>query len=121
MKRILALFILIFCLFNLQYTSFSKENRVIKSTTPLSIEILDAMDVYPNPANEHVYVKLNTNSTIDNLKIEVMSFIGSKMNASHEKVENGLYKIDLTDIPSGHYYIMVTIDTEKKLKKFIKQ
>jgi len=50
-----------------------------------------------------------------------MSIIGNKMKITHDKLDSGLYKIDLSNIPVGHYYVLLTIDSQKSLKKFIKQ
>lgn len=85
------------------------------------IKILNEAEVYPNPAEDFIYLKINDSSISPDITIQVMSIIGTKMNISHEKVDTGLYKINLKNIPVGHYYIMLTIDTEKSLKKFLKK
>lgn len=84
-------------------------------------EILNEADIYPNPAEDHIFLKIRGFESLSEVKIEVMSIIGNKMKATHEVVKPGLYKIDLTNIPVGHYYVMLTIDSEKSLKKFLKK
>lgn len=93
-------------------------NKEIVSNT--NFEILDKLDVYPNPADDYIYVKLEE-VVEKGLKIEVMSFIGNKMNTSSEKVEKNLFKVNLRNIPSGHYYVMITHGEVKEIKKFLKQ
>lgn len=84
-------------------------------------EILNEADIYPNPAEEHIFLKIRDFESLSEVKIEVMSIIGNEMKVTHETVEPGLYKIDLTNIPVGHYYVMLSIDSEKTLKKFLKK
>lgn len=78
------------------------------------------IDVYPNPAEDYIYVKLDNNSGKD-VKLDIMSFIGNKMNSSSEKINIGLYKLNVRGIPSGHYYVLLSVGTEKHIKKFIKK
>ena len=78
------------------------------------------IDVYPNPAEDYIYVKLDNNSGKD-VKLDVMSFIGNKMNSSSEKINSGLYKLNIRNMPSGHYYVLLSVGTEKHIKKFIKK
>lgn len=84
-------------------------------------EILDKADVYPNPAEDHIFLKISDIKSVSNIKLEVMSIIGTKMKVTHEKIDSGLYKIDLSNIPAGHYYLLLTVDSEKSLKKFLKK
>lgn len=104
---------------------FSKSNIITNEISNKEIvsdsdfEIIEKLDVYPNPADDYIYVKLEK-VVEQGLKIEVMSFIGNKMSASSEKVEKNLYKLNLRNIPSGHYYVMVTYGDVKEIKKFLK-
>ncbi|WKK81418.2 T9SS type A sorting domain-containing protein [Marivirga arenosa] len=85
------------------------------------VTILKDAEVYPNPAEDFVYLKLDEQKINKSIEIQVMSIIGTKMNSSAEKIDDGLYKINLKNIPSGHYYVMITIDSKKSLKKFLKK
>jgi hypothetical protein len=84
-------------------------------------KVLNEAEVYPNPAEDYVYLKINEISSSTEVEIEVMSIIGNKMNINHERIESGLYKINIKNIPAGHYYVMLTIDSKKSLKKFLKK
>jgi len=100
-----------------------------ESISPMAVEandveiskLLKEAEVYPNPAEDFIYLKINDQSIPSEVKIDVMSIIGNDMNTTHEKVQSGLYKINLKNIPSGHYYVILTIDSEKSLKKFLKK
>lgn len=85
------------------------------------VTVLNDAEVYPNPADEFIFLKIKDEMISSKIKIEVMSIIGTKMRITHEKLESGLYKINLKNIPTGHYYVMLTIDSEKSLKKFLKK
>ncbi len=78
-----------------------------------------SIEAYPNPAEDHIFIKLD-NQNSDNAEIEVMSFIGNKMNTSVDKIGSGFYKLNLRNIPSGHYYVLVTNGEQKQIKKFLK-
>ncbi|MGM0580135.1 MAG: T9SS type A sorting domain-containing protein [Bacteroidota bacterium] len=99
--------------------NIAEKERLIKDDKVA--EILKEADVYPNPAEDHIFLKIRDFESLSDVKIEVMSIIGNKMTVTHETVKPGLYKIDLTNIPVGHYYVMLTIDSEKSLKKFLKK
>ncbi len=94
------------------------EDKEIVSDTVFSI--VEKLDVYPNPADDYIFVKLEK-SVKQEVKLEVMSFIGNKMNSSSEKIEDDLYKLNLRNIPSGHYYVMISYGSVKEMKKFLKQ
>ncbi len=94
---------------------FTKE--IVSDT---EFEIIEKLDVYPNPADDYIYVKLEK-GVKQEIKLEVMSFIGNKMNASSEKIEDDLYKLSLRNIPSGHYYVIISYGSTKEMKKFLKQ
>lgn len=107
-----------FCLFTVN----AKDAEPISNDKTIEIvRILNNAEVYPNPAEDYIYLKIEDIGVSSELKIEVMSIIGTKMHVSHEKVESGLHKINLSNIPTGHYYVLLTLDTNKSLKKFIKK
>jgi hypothetical protein len=95
--------------------------KLDKTTTIEITKILTDAEVYPNPAEDYIYLDINDQKISTEVKIEVMSIIGNKMSISSEKIKSGRYKINIKEIPSGHYYVMLTIDSEKQLKKFIKK
>ncbi len=122
MKNTLS--ILIFSFFMLTQTSGVTANLVEKENLIKDdkvVEILNKAEVYPNPAEDHIFLKIKELESLSTIKIEVMSIIGTKMKVTHEKIDSGLYKIDLSNIPTGHYYLLLTVDSEKSLKKFLKK
>jgi hypothetical protein len=100
--------------------TFSNETFHKEIVSDPEFTIIEKLDVYPNPADDYIFVKLEKEVELE-VKLEVMSFIGSKMNTSSEKIEKNLYKLNIRNIPSGHYYVMVSYGSTKELKKFLKQ
>jgi hypothetical protein len=66
-----------------------------------------------------VFVKFDEHIAND-ASIEVRSFIGNKMTVESELQSTDLIKLNIADIPAGHYYIVITIDGASSLKKFVK-
>lgn len=121
MKILINILILTFLSFNIFISEAKNTNSSVKKNSVEILRVLNNAEVYPNPAEDYIYLKINDQEITSEIKIEVMSIIGNKMNVSHEKIESNLYKILINDIPTGHYYVMVTIDTDKSLKKFLKK
>jgi hypothetical protein len=121
MKFFNHILLIIFISFSLSIANAGKEPIIDKVIDVEIIRVLNEAEVYPNPAEDFIYLKINDRSISSDIKIEVMSIIGNKMSITHEKIKSGLYKINIKNIPSGHYYVMLSIDSEKSLKKFIKK
>lgn len=86
----------------------------------ISVNVLQGIEVYPTPATD--FIKIKFEETPDSeVKIQLISFIGNKMEANLEKLESNEYKINLRAFPAGHYYILVTQGESKFMKKFIKR
>ncbi|WP_375581034.1 T9SS type A sorting domain-containing protein [Marivirga tractuosa] len=121
MKILFNILIITFLSFNFFNSEAEKLEPTAYKANVEILKVLNTAEVYPNPAEEYIYLKINDKDLSSNIKIEVMSIIGNKMNVSNEKIESGLYKINLKNIPGGHYYLMLSIDSEKSLKKFLKK
>lgn len=121
MKKIVNILILAFFSFNIFLSEAGNENSIVKTDDVEILKILKNAEIYPNPAENYIYLKINDNDLASDVKIEVMSIIGNKMKVTHDKLDKDLYKIDLSNIPVGHYYVMLTLDSDKSLKKFIKK
>ena len=121
MKTLINICILVIFSLNIFYSQAETIKPAIETTDVEIVKVLNSAEVYPNPAENYIYLKIDDQNLSSDVKIEVMSIIGNKMHASSEKIKAGLYKVNLKSIPSGHYYVMLTIDSEKSLKKFLKK
>lgn len=84
------------------YMLFSAEDLDIKTRV---IELADCnqMNIYPNPANDELYVELN--KEINGL-IEIYDIMGKKMIS--KKINNEIiHKIDINSLPNGIHFVKV--------------
>jgi hypothetical protein len=122
MKKLINILILTFLTFNLSIAEVENFTSVVVERIDVEIlETLDSAEVYPNPADDHVFLRIKNTESFSEIKIEVMSIIGTKMQVTSDKMDARLYKIDLSNIPVGHYYMLLTVDSKKSLKKFLKK
>ncbi len=113
-----------YCLFitgiiGIHNVGISKPHVLNVTDSNTDSEVVEPFDVYPNPATDYVFVKFDEHIAND-ASIEVRSFIGNKMTVESELQSTDLIKLNIADIPAGHYYIVITIDGASSLKKFVK-
>lgn len=60
-------------------------------------------NVYPNPANDFVYINLNEN--ILNPRFEIYSIVGNKVQSEQIINQNGKVKIDVSNLNPGIYMV----------------
>jgi len=82
-------------------------------------EIQNRIELYPNPANDVVYVRIdNMGQNINELF--VFDVLGKEI--KNIKLNNPLYKYDISELESGIYFISVRLENgEVFSKKFIKE
>lgn len=121
MKTLINFLFLTFFIFSISVAEVENLNPIVKTNDVEILKTLNNAEVYPNPADDHIFLKIKEFESLSDIEIEVMSIIGTKMQVTHDKMDAGLFKIDLSNIPVGHYYVMLTVDSQKSLKKFIKK
>lgn len=60
-------------------------------------------NVYPSPANNYIYVNLNSN--IENARFEIFSMVGTRMQAEQIQNVNGKITIDVSLLSPGIYML----------------
>lgn len=75
------------------------------------------ISVYPNPASEFIVVQLDTDSKTT--RLELNSMIGNKLVIKPEEIGYGKYKIQVKDLATGYYFLIVK-DEAKRFKKAFK-
>lgn len=93
----------------LGFSSFSQDGLKDDDQTKISI--------YPNPAVEFLVVQID--GDIDDPEFELNSMIGNKLTIKPEEVGIGKYKIQVKDLATGYYFLVVK-DEEKRFKKAFK-
>ncbi|MEQ8905757.1 T9SS type A sorting domain-containing protein [Ekhidna sp.] len=75
------------------------------------------ISIYPNPAVESIIVQID--GDFNNAEFELNSMIGNKVQIKPEEVGIGKYKINVKDLATGYYFLIIK-DEEKRFKKAYK-
>ena len=79
------------------------------------------VSIYPNPAVEFITVQIDGN--FSNAEFELTSMIGNKVYIKPEEIGMDKYKIQVKDLATGYYFLVVKDETSrfKKAYKFLKR
>ncbi|QNL22402.1 T9SS type A sorting domain-containing protein [Hyphobacterium sp. CCMP332] len=92
-----------------------------KSTTTLAFDGTvsnNKIDVYPNPADELIFIDLkNFNERLS--QIELLDYSGKVQNINPIKSETHLWRIPISYLPSGMYYLRISLDNTLIIHRFI--
>lgn len=79
------------------------------------------ISIYPNPAVEYIVVQVE--GDFDKAEFELNSMIGNKLQIKPEEVGVGKYKIQVKDLATGYYFLVVKDEAKrfKKAYKFLKR
>ncbi len=86
-------------------------------------KLLGGISLYPNPAKEQTTLSLDINKKVDNAQIVLLDVVGKKVAdiTSGTQVVQGNYTftIETANLPAGIYFVQVTLDGEKTIKKLM--
>ena len=84
-----------------------------------SIEKLDGIKIFPNPAKENLMVVASSYSLP--FSVEIYNVLGNKINAFIQESDNNITTIDLNGIKSGVYFLRMKLaDNSVVIRKFTK-
>jgi|SRR4051812_32033928 hypothetical protein len=83
-------------------------------TNELHVDFSKSVKVFPNPAVDYVYVKLETIKA-ENVKVTLHNIIGTAMPVETEVVSTHELRVRVKDLSSG-YYLLALKDDETGLK-----
>ena len=75
----------------------------------------EPFNIYPNPTSNYVNINANSNTTVSD--ISIYNLLGKKITLNNIDPR----KLDITNFDSGLYFINITIDNIKYVKKIIKK
>jgi hypothetical protein len=98
----------VFAFFTFSTQAFSQETQVERKSPVYSEGTLmkPKVELFPIPATEYLYVDVGADS-ISVVSFELYNLIGSKMPVYAEKVEGGVYRIDVRDLYQGQYMLII--------------
>lgn len=78
-----------------------------------AIENLHAISIYPNPANEIIYIEFQK-MAVEKMEMELRDMTGRVIYSDiiHHSGDNKLYELQTNDIPAGMYFIGIRSGTE---------
>ncbi len=79
------------------------------------------ISIYPNPAVEFITVQVD--GKFENTAFELHSMIGNKLQIKPEEIGIGKYKIQVKDLATGYYFLVVKNEAQRfrKAYKFLKR
>ena len=92
-------------------------NFITTSTRDISTE--NQLILFPNPSNSEIFLKINNDSFTENDKVSLFSLMGKKLYFS--KIYSQVSRIDLSNYPTGIYFIVATINGTSKTFKIMKE
>ncbi len=91
--------------------------NVTNSTSIYSNDFNSSFNIYPNPGNGEFNIEVNLNSEKD-VNIKVFNIMGKIISVKTiPNISNGIYNIDLSRESNGMYFVEISTDTEKSVKK----
>jgi photosystem II stability/assembly factor-like uncharacterized protein len=91
--------------------SFSTKSNLITELKPT---------LFPNPGNGKIYIENFSNTSNEDILIEIYNVVGNKIQSlSHKDFTSGTY-IDLTNFSNGVYYVKVKHGTYQYIWKYMK-
>ncbi len=82
----------------------------------LANHIKQVVEVFPNPTDGRINIKLNQSSI--NVEYEIIDISGKRIDLG--EIKNGSKELIVTDLPDGLYFIKIYIDNQFFVKKILK-
>ena len=125
MKLYLKILCCLIFTFNLSYgqnISVDGDKSELTKLKKESLQLEMDVELYPNPASEYLNVTLN-NAQLKNVEIEMYNIIGNKLDFEFDRTKLNSYKINLKELHSGYYLLLVKdpMSRYNKAFKFRKQ
>lgn len=92
------------------------QGNISGTITPLAPS---KINVYPNPASNVLNVELNLNGSYDKIDAVISDYLGHAVKSFHlNNVHQGLYPVNISDLPSGMYFLNVNTPEGFRSKMF---
>lgn len=101
---------------------FSIDNFTTSQSVGINeLSLIDNVKLFPNPANDFINLNLSSETSFTS-QLKVYNAIGALVQSANFNVINGsnTYKIELSELNSGLYFIEISEPNKKQTFKFIK-
>ena len=87
-------------------TKWSQINLVVSGINNI-LSDNSTLEIYPVPAKDKVFIRINNNLQIDNLNVSIYNTLGQEVYAEKINLNNGVntHGINISDLDNGVYYI----------------
>ena len=99
------------------FLAVNSTNFTINSNLSTVDNISNQENIYPNPTNGWINIKLQ--KSISNLKIEIYDLTGRKILTKTSPYQNNEHKFQLSELSNGIYILKYNYDDEEKTQKII--
>jgi len=133
-KRLLTILLSALCTFGLALSPQSHAKRIDAVTAYVSNLTNEESDapVYPNPSQDHIFVRLDLVDPVfmsePQVEFEIRSLLGNSMPVLSEQVDTHTYRIITQDFPAGYYLLLIRCkeckgkaQSTKNVFKFLKK
>jgi len=122
MKRVVNIFILVFCCLATTYVIGQEDNAsTVASDFPQLSQV--KIDLYPNPTTDFLNITLVNLETFDKSLINpvliLYNIIGNSIDIKPQKIDNYHYRFNVSDLAPG-YYLLAVKDSQAKFNKTFK-
>ena len=99
-------------LFIVSFSSFSQDNNGKDNF----------IDLFPNPAKDHINIKLINDKLLEDYSFSIHSLIGNKIDFNSEILTENEMKIYVEKFNQGFFFLLVDdkINNKRKIVKFLK-
>jgi hypothetical protein len=108
----------IYALSDILSLNYNQTTSVVEQSLPIKTN--ESFVLYPNPANEVLYLQLSSGQTTSGV-IEIISVEGKIVYTQELNSNSAMYEIDMSNISKGLYIIKVNRGSSVGTAKFIKQ
>jgi hypothetical protein len=120
-KTLLLIYILTVYSVGLLLAQPDRKNSAVTDSKISATKVV-AVELYPNPAKDFLNIQINE-PDVYNVKFELYNIIGNPVTVKSEKINQGEFKIETSDLTPG-YYLLVIQDEKVHFKhtyKFMKR
>ncbi|HNR19934.1 MAG TPA: T9SS type A sorting domain-containing protein [Bacteroidia bacterium] len=83
--------------------------------------MLNGFEVYPNPASDVVNIQLSEIMQHENLNVSILNVQGREIFKTHVQHTNSRFRINLSDLSPGIYFIKLETQAHTAIKKLVVQ
>ena len=96
-------------------------NSLTSTTVGIPVEETktESIGVYPNPAKDNINIEIHSSSKAKNVSYKIMNVLGEVVLQS--EITNPKSEINVSELAKGLYFVEITTDGKKVVKKIVKE